>query len=146
MCLLETTAGQGSNLGSKFEHLGAIVDQVAEPERLGVCFDTCHVFAAGYPLEAAKDYRATMKAFDNNIGRKKLKAIHVNDSKTEFDSHVDRHQHIGEGYIGIDGFANLMNDRRMAKIPMYLETPKGKRGRRDLDRINLAKLRGLIRG
>jgi deoxyribonuclease-4 len=144
-CLLETTAGQGTNLGWRFEHLGAIIDGIKEPERVGVCLDTCHVFAAGYPLAATNDYRTTMRAFDENIGRDKLRAIHLNDSKIEFGSRVDRHQHIGEGHIGIDGFAHLMNDRHMAKIPMYLETPKGMRGRRDLDRINLAKLRGLVR-
>ncbi len=143
-CLLETTAGQGSNLGWKFEHLAAILDGVRDPDRLGVCFDTCHVFAAGYPLETRREYLATMRALNAAVGLKQVKAFHLNDSKRELGSRVDRHEHIGEGKLGLAPFRHLLNDRRFRKTPMYLETPKGLREGRDLDEINLATLRGLV--
>lgn len=143
-CLLETTAGQGSTLGWKFEHLATIIDGVRDPDRLGVCVDTCHIFAAGYPLASEKDYKATMKALDKTIGVKTVKAFHLNDSKRELGSRVDRHEHIGEGKLGIEPFRNLMNDSRFRKVPMYLETEKGERDGVELDVINLATLRGLI--
>ena len=101
-CLLETTAGQGTALGWRFEQLAAILDGVKEPDRLGVCFDTCHVFAAGYPLGTKKEYSATMKAFDQLIGVKRIKAFHLNDSRREMGSRVDRHEHIGRGRMGLE--------------------------------------------
>jgi deoxyribonuclease-4 len=143
-CLLETTAGQGSSLGWRFEHLATILDGVKDPDRLGVCVDTCHVFAAGYPLATLKQYRATMRELDKTVGLKQVKAFHINDSKRELGSRVDRHEHIGEGKLGLEPFRHLLNDRRFRKIPMYLETPKGLRGGEELDVINLRTLRGLI--
>lgn len=143
-CLLETTAGQGSNLGWRFEHLAAILDAVKDPERLGICFDTCHVFAAGYPLGTEKEYKATMRELNKTVGVKRIKAFHFNDSKRELGSRVDRHEHIGEGRLGLEPFRHLLNDRRFRKVPMYLETPKGERNGTSLDVMNLATLRGLI--
>lgn len=143
-CLLETTAGQGSNLGWKFEHLAAIIDKVKDPERLGVCFDTCHVFAAGYGLKTAEEYKQTMRELDQTVGVKLVKAFHFNDSKRERGSRVDRHEHIGVGHLGLEPFRFLLNDRRFAKVPMYLETPKGETKGVPWDVTNLKKLRGLI--
>ncbi len=143
-CLLETTAGQGTNLGWKFEHLAAILDGVRDPERLGVCFDTCHVHAAGYAMRTEKQYRATMAEFDRIVGLKQIKAFHLNDSKRPRGSRVDRHAHIGEGTMGVAPFRHLLNDRRFRRVPMYLETPKGERDGKCLDQINLARLRKLI--
>lgn len=142
--LLETTSGQGSCLGCKFEHLSAILDGVADPDRLGVCVDTCHIFSAGYAMETAEEYKATMRALDKTVGQKLVRAFHVNDSKAKFGSGVDRHAAIGRGEMGLAPFRHLMNDRRFKKTPMYLETPKGEEKGRDLDEINLATLRGLI--
>lgn len=142
--LLETTAGQGTSLGHRFEHLAAIIEQVAEPERLGVCLDTCHVFAAGYALAPEKNYRATFREFDRVIGLKTLKAFHVNDSLKPQGSRVDRHAHIGQGCLGLEPFRLLVNDRRFRQHPMILETPK--EGGENLDARNLATLRGLVRG
>jgi deoxyribonuclease-4 len=144
-CLLETTAGQGSCLGCRFEQLAAILEQVSDPDRLGICVDTCHVFAAGYPLAPEKDYEATMTALDRLIGAPLVKAFHLNDSKRELGSRVDRHEHIGKGHLGLEPFRLLMNDARYSQVPMYLETPKGKRDDEDLDVINLRTLRELIR-
>ena len=127
-CLLETTAGQGTNLGWQFEHLATILDGVRDPERLGICFDTCHVFAAGYSMTSEKDYKSTMRTFNRLIGVKQIKAFHLNDSKRELGSRVDRHEHIGRGHLGIEPFRHLLNDRRFRKVPMYLETPKGPGG------------------
>ena len=143
MCLLETTAGQGTNLGWRFEHLATLLEGVRDPDRLGVCFDTCHVFAAGYAMGTEKEYKATMRAFNQTIGVKQIKAFHLNDSKRELGSRVDRHEHIGEGHLGLEPFRHLLADRRFRKVPMYLETPKGQRGGKDLDAINLKTLRGL---
>jgi len=143
--LLETTAGQGTNLGHRFEHLGYIFDHVEQPERMGVCVDTCHIFAAGYPIIDPKDYKATMKEFDQLIGLDRIRAFHLNDSKKEFGSRVDRHEKIGDGFLGLEPFRNLLNDRRFAKVPMYMETPKGEEDGEALDAINLATLRGLIK-
>lgn len=142
--LLETTSGQGSCLGCRFEQLAAILNGVEDPDRLGVCFDTCHVFSAGYPMETEQEYKATMRALDKTIGVKLVRAFHVNDSKAKFGSGVDRHAAIGRGEMGLEPFRHLMNDRRFKKTPMYLETPKGEEKGRDLDEINLATLRGLI--
>jgi len=149
-CLLETTAGQGTSLGWKFEHLATLLDGVRNPDRLGICFDTCHVFAAGYPLGSESEYRATMRTFNRILGTKRIKAFHLNDSKTEFGSHVDRHAKIGAGSLGLEPFRHLLNDRRFRRVPMYLETPKGtedSRGSKDgeeLDVINLRTLRSLV--
>ncbi len=143
-CLLETTAGQGSNLGWRFEHLADIIAAVKEPDRLGVCFDTCHVFAAGYSMADRKDYLATMRALDKTVGLKLVKAFHINDSLKPLGSRVDRHAAIGEGEMGLEPFRHLMNDPRFRKVPMYLETPKGDRNGKDLDEINLRALRNLI--
>ncbi|MFV2068306.1 MAG: deoxyribonuclease IV [Pirellulales bacterium] len=143
-CLLETTAGQGTNLGWRFEHLATLLDGVRNPDRLGICFDTCHVFAAGYPLGSEKEYRATMRAFNRLIGTKQIKAFHLNDSKTQFGSRVDRHAKIGAGCMGTEPFRYLLNDRRFKRIPMYMETPKGIEDGEALDVINLRTLRGLV--
>ena len=142
--LLETTAGQGSNLGWQFEQLGAILEKVKNPDIVGICFDTCHVFAAGYAMEAEKEYRATMQKLDRAVGLKKVLAFHLNDSKTPLGSRVDRHENIGKGHLGLAPFRHLVNDRRFKKIPMYLETPKGPRGNSTWDKANLKALRKLI--
>lgn len=144
--LLETTAGQGTTLGHRFEHLARIIAQVAAPARLGVCLDTCHVFAAGYALAPEAEYQATMNAFDAVIGLKRLRVFHVNDSLKPFGSRVDRHAHIGQGHIGLDAFRWLVNDPRFRDRPMILETPKEDADDRDMDAINLATLRGLAGG
>ncbi len=142
--LLETTAGQGSCIGHKFEHLQSILVGVKEGERVAVCLDTCHIFAAGYPISEEKDFKATFKDFNKLIGFDKLRAIHLNDSKKELGSRVDRHDHIGEGKIGVEAFRHMLNDRRFKKIPMYLETPKGEEDGVLHDAKNLATLRSLI--
>lgn len=143
-CLLENTAGQGSNLGWRFEQLAAILGRVQDPDRVGVCFDTCHAFAAGYPMGTEKEYKSTMRQFNRIIGIKRLKAFHLNDSKRELGSRVDRHQHIGHGCLGLEPFRRLLNDLRFRMTPMYLETPKEKFNGEDWDVINLRTLRGLI--
>lgn len=142
--LLETTAGQGSNLGWRFEQLAAIIDKTKDPDRIGVCFDTCHVFAAGYPMQEKKDYLATMRELDKAVGVDRVKAFHLNDSLKPFGSRKDRHAAIGEGEMGLEPFRHLMNDRRFKKTPMYLETPKGEQDGEDLDVINLRTLRSLV--
>lgn len=142
-CLLETTAGQGTALGWQFEHLAIILEGVKEPDRLGVCFDTCHVFAAGYPLGTMKEYRATLQKFDRLVGLELIKAFHLNDSLRELGSRVDRHEHIGRGHLGLEAFRHLLSDQRFSNVPMYLETPKGEENGVDLDQINLHVLRGL---
>src|SRR5437870_8930619 len=139
---LETTAGQGSCLGSKFEHLAYIISRVREPERLCVCLDTAHIFAAGYDIGSESAVRKTLHEFDRIIWRDRLVAIHVNDSKTACGSRVDRHEHIGQGRIGLDAFRFIMRNRRFRKIPKVLETPKGKDLREDVE--NMKTLRGLI--
>jgi deoxyribonuclease-4 len=143
--LLETTAGQGTTLGHRFEHLARILALVADPDRLGVCFDTCHVFAAGYPLAPERDYRATLRAFDRTVGLTRLRAFHFNDSLKPQGSRVDRHAHIGQGCLGLEPFRLLVNDRRFGNRPMLLETPKEGPDGEDMDAINLATLRGLLR-
>jgi deoxyribonuclease-4 len=141
--LLETTAGQGTALGWRFEHLAAILAGVQDNRRLGVCFDTCHVFAAGYKISKQSDYRATMKQFDKIVGLAQIRAFHLNDSLKDCGSRVDRHARIGGGGIGPEAFGWLLRDRRFHKVPMVLETPKGKEGGEDLDVINLRVLRAL---
>jgi deoxyribonuclease-4 len=144
--LLETTAGQGSCLGHRFEHLRRLLGLVKDPDRLGVCFDTCHVFAAGYALAPEKEYRATMRAFDAAIGLRRLRVFHVNDSLKAFGSRVDRHAHIGRGHLGLEPFRLLVNDRRFRTRPMVLETPKEDAGDTDMDTVNLGALRNLVEG
>jgi len=139
---LETTAGQGSCLGNKFEHLAYIISRLREPERLCVCLDTAHIFAAGYDIGSESAVRKTFREFDRVILRDRLVAIHVNDSKTACGSRVDRHEHIGRGKIGLEAFRIIMRDHRFRKIPKVLETPKGKDLREDVE--NLKTLRGLI--
>lgn len=141
---LETTAGQGSSLGCKFEHIAAILNGVQDPDRLGVCVDSCHIFAAGYPLQTDEEYAATMSEFDRLIGLARIRGFHLNDSKKPFASRVDRHEHIGEGTLGLEPFRHILNDPRFAELPMYLETNKGDRDGENLDAINLRTLRGLI--
>src|SRR6184192_3126703 len=141
---LETTAGQGSCLGNKFEHLTYIIRRVHEPERLCVCLDTAHVFAAGYDIGTESGVRKMFAQFDRAIGLDRLAAIHVNDSKTARDSRVDRHEHIGKGKIGLDAFRFIMREQRFNKIPKVLETPKGKELREDIKNLNT--LRALIGG
>jgi len=144
MVLLETTAGQGSTLGYRFEHLARILTLVADPGRLGVCLDTCHVFAAGYALAPEAEYKATMREFDRLIGLRRLRVFHVNDSLKPFKSRVDRHAAIGQGHLGIEPFRLLVNDPRFRSRPMILETPKEDKEGNDLDATNLATLRGLV--
>lgn len=141
---LETTAGQGTNLGYRLEHLAWIMENTQKPERMCVCFDTCHVFAAGYEINTKEGYRKTFSEFDKIIGLGRLKMFHINDSKKDLGSRVDRHEHIGDGRIGLDGFRMLVNDRRFLKTPMILETPKGPEGLEDIR--NLGILRGLVEG
>jgi deoxyribonuclease-4 len=141
--LLETTAGQGSGLGNRFEQFSAVLKSVNEPGRVGICLDTCHVFAAGYDLRTPPSYRETMDRFDSCVGLGKLMAIHLNDSKRELGSRVDRHEQIGKGHLGIEAFRLLLNDERLAILPMVLETPKGPDYAED--KVNLALLRSLIR-
>src|SRR4051794_12086914 len=140
---LETTAGQGSCLGNKFEHLAYIISRVREPERLCVCLDTAHIFAAGYDISSEGSVRKTLSEFDRVIpqARDRLVAIHLNDSKTSRGSRVDRHEHIGKGRIGLDAFRFIMRHPRFRKIPKVLETPKGKDLAEDV--INLRTLRRL---
>ncbi len=140
MLLLETTAGQGSNLGYRFEHLAYLIDKTEQKERIGVCFDTCHVFAAGYDIRTKDAYEETMKKFDDTIGISNLKVFHLNDSKNDLGTRKDRHEHIGKGYIGIDGFRFLVNDERFNDRPMILETPGGEKYYKE----NLEVLRSLI--
>jgi deoxyribonuclease-4 len=122
--LLEVTAGQGTCLGCRFEHLAAMIDGAEQSQRLGICVDTCHLFAAGYPLSERPDYLQTFRELDRVVGLERIKAFHLNDSKKDLGSRVDRHEHIGHGKLGLAAFAHLLNDRRFRQIPMYLETPK----------------------
>jgi len=140
---LEITAGQGSNLGYRFEQIAKMIDATKENDRLKVCFDTEHAFAAGYDIRTQEGYERTFTEFDEAIGIERLAAFHLNDSKKEFNSRVDRHEHIGKGHIGVEAFRFLVNDQRFWGLPMCLETPKGP----DLkeDRENLTLLRSLIR-
>jgi deoxyribonuclease IV len=142
--LLETTAGQGSTLGYRFEHLARILSLISQADRLGVCFDTCHIFAGGYALAPAAEYEATMRAFERIIGLRRLRVFHVNDSRKPQGSRVDRHAHIGRGEMGLEPFRLLVNDRRFRNRPMILETPKEEGDESDMDAVNLATLRGLM--
>jgi deoxyribonuclease IV len=144
-CLVETTAGQGSSLGWRFEHLAKILDGVRAADRLGVCFDTCHVFAAGYELTTRVQYRTTMKLFDEVVGLEQIRAFHLNDSRKPCGSRVDRHAHIGAGCLGLEAFRHLLRDRRFRRVPMVMETPKSREGEKpDWDVVNLQRLRELV--
>jgi deoxyribonuclease-4 len=142
--LLETTSGAGNTICARFEQLAEILRRLRTPRRVGVCLDTCHVFAAGYDIRGPKAYADTMAEFDAAVGLRRLRAIHLNDSRGELGSRLDRHEHIGRGRIGRRGFASFVRDRRLAGIPMILETPKGKDPRgRDWDLLNARTLRRL---
>jgi len=143
MVLLETTAGQGTGLGASFDELAHVINHSVYSYRLGVCFDTCHVFAAGYDISIKAGYQKTFRDFDRLIGLKRLKFFHLNDSKKGLGSRVDRHEHIGRGKIGQECFRMLINDPRFAGHPMILETPKEKDLKEDI--ANLKLLRSLIR-
>ncbi len=142
---LETTAGQGTCLGHRFEHLGTILDRVARPERLGVCADTCHIFAAGYPLGTPEEYDETIDRLVRSVGLDRLRVWHLNDSCRGCGSRVDRHAAIGAGEMGLEPFRNLVNDPRFRDLPMILETPKGTVDGEDLDVRNARVLRQLVR-
>ncbi len=142
--LIETTAGQGTSLGWKFEHLQFLLENVAEPERFAICLDTCHVFAAGYPISTKAEYDETFGTFDELIGVKKIALFHVNDSVKGLGSRVDRHAGLGLGLIGESAFQHLVNDKRFLKTPMILETPKEDADGNEMDPVNLAKLRGWV--
>lgn len=134
--MLELTAGQGTSLGYKFEQIRKIIDMVDDKSRMSVCIDTAHIFAAGYDLRKPPVYKKTINEFDEIIGLDLLKCIHMNDSKKDLGSRVDRHEHIGKGFIGLAGFKNIMNDKKLEKIPKILETPKGKEQKEDVKNIN----------
>lgn len=140
--LLETTAGQGTGLGARFEELAWLINTSRFAGRLGVCLDTCHIFAGGYDFRTPAAYARTMAEFDRTVGLDRLFFVHLNDCKKELGSRVDRHEHIGQGRIGLEGFRLLLNDPRFAMLPLTLETPKGE----DLaeDRENLRVLRSLM--
>ncbi|HMO35768.1 MAG TPA: deoxyribonuclease IV [Gemmatales bacterium] len=145
--LLETTAGQGKSIGHTFRQLGTILERVKSKRKIGVCLDTCHIFAAGYALYPANDYRSTVDEFDQEIGLEKLHLLHVNDSVKGLGSRVDRHAALGHGSIGINGLRNILCDKRFDALAMILETPKGKTPRgEDWDAINLQQLRMLSSG
>ena len=139
--LLETTAGQGSCLAGSFEELAQMLDLLRRPDRAAVCVDTCHIFAAGYNITTDEGYTTTFDRLVELIGQDRIKAFHLNDSKGGLGSHLDRHEHIGEGMIGLDGFRRLVNDPRFSGTPMILETPKSDDGAEDIR--NLTTLRGL---
>ncbi len=150
MVLLEQTAGQGTSVGHRFEHLAAIIDLAGGSKRIGVCLDTCHLLAAGFDIVSPRGYEATFDLFDRIVGLDRLRAFHLNDSKRPRGSRVDRHEHIGRGEIGLPPFRRLLNDARFAALPMLLETPKTEGRTRapevdPLDRMNLELLRRLRR-
>lgn len=142
MILLESTAGQGTNLGYKFEHLKTIMDLIETKDRIGVCVDTAHILAAGYDIRTSEGFENVLSEFDSVIGLDNLKAIHLNDSKKEYESRVDRHEQIGKGFVGLEAFRYLMNRKDFSRIPMLLETPKDKDNTEDIENLKL--LRSLI--
>jgi len=149
--LLEHTAGQGTALGSTFEQLATIIARMNDHRRVGVCLDTCHLLASGYDICSPEGYAATFTRFGRTVGFDRLRVFHLNDSKRPLASRVDRHEHIGEGCLGLEPFRRIVNDRRFRGLPMLLETPKeASRSptRIEVDRFdarNLATLRGLVR-
>ncbi|MPY88498.1 MAG: deoxyribonuclease IV [Luteitalea sp.] len=149
MILLEHTAGQGTNLGHRFEHLATVLEYLNGSSRVGVCLDTCHLLAAGYDIGRERGYRETFRTFDRLVGLDRIRIFHLNDSVKPRGSRIDRHAHIGQGCIGIEAFRRLLNDRRFARLPMVIETAKHPRLPRGatvdpLDAMNLATLRGLL--
>jgi deoxyribonuclease-4 len=140
---LETTAGKGTTLGGTFEELAAIIDLIEDKRRVGVCLDTCHIWDAGYDIRTPEAYTATMQSFDDIVGFSNLKVLHLNDSKNPLASRKDRHEHIGDGEIGTEGFSNVVNDPRFDGLPGILETEKDEAN--EYDRRNLATLASLIR-
>ena len=143
--LLETTAGQGSSLGRRFEHLARIIAEVGDRGRMGVCYDTCHAFAAGYDIRTPSRFRRTFEAFDEIIGLDRLKAFHLNDSRGGLGERLDRHEHLGRGQLGLRAFGLVVRARRFRDVPKFLETPKDAPGGRPWDAINLSLLRRLAR-
>jgi deoxyribonuclease-4 len=141
--LLETMAGQGSSMGERFEDLAEIIEGSERKEKLGVCLDTAHIFAAGYDFRTENDLEHILEQFDTTVGLNRLKLIHINDSKREPGSRVDRHEHIGQGEIGLDGFRLFLNDTRLIHIPMIMETPREKDDD-EYDRLNWSTLQELI--
>lgn len=143
MVLLETMAGQGNTVGQTFEQLATIIKHTEHKRRVGVCFDTCHAFVAGYDFSTPALYKAMWHEFDKTIGLHKLKAFHINDSKKDLESKIDRHEDIGKGKIPLEAFSLIMNDRQFADIPKIIETPKGD----DLqsDKKNIEKLKNLVK-
>ena len=143
--LLETTAGQGSSLGYRFENLAKLINMIEKKDRIGVCLDTCHIFAAGYDIRTRQAYEKTKKEFDRIIGINNLFVIHLNDSKKELGSKIDRHEHIGKGCIGIQAFLYIVNDPDFCHIPGIIETPKGKDiNGKDMYATDINKLKALI--
>ena len=140
--LLETTAGQGSGLGHTFEQLAEIINRIERKERIGICLDTCHIFAAGYDIRTQETYQQTMNHFDATLGLNLLFVIHINDSKKDLGSRVDRHTHIGKGALGVDAFKHILNDEKLFHVPKLLETAK-KEGDIDWDQRNLDLLRSI---
>ncbi len=138
--LIENTAGQGSYLGASFEQLAAILEDLP-PDRFGICFDSCHAFAAGYDFRSEEQYAELISHIEASVGLERIRAFHLNDSLKDLGSGLDRHEHIGRGRIGGEGFASLMGDRRFDGVPKILETPKGQDG--EMDRVNLELLRQL---
>ncbi len=141
--LYENAAGQGSAVGHRFEHLATLLELTDHPKRTGICLDTCHLLAAGYDIRTKASYEKVVAEFDRVVGIEQAEAIHLNDSKKELGGRVDRHEHIGQGAIGLDGFRCLMNDARFKRVPMVLETPKDEQCTEDV--MNLKVLRGLIK-
>ena len=139
---LETTAGQGTGLGWRFEQIGKVLEGVGENPRIGVCLDTCHIFVAGYDIRTLETYEETIQAFDRNIGLAKLKVIHANDAKKGLGTRVDRHEHIGEGEIGANGFIQLVQDKRLSHIPMIVETPDSD----TMHEVNINRLKKMLAG
>ncbi|MBW1845933.1 MAG: deoxyribonuclease IV [Deltaproteobacteria bacterium] len=141
--LLETSSGQGSSIGHTFKHLAIILDRIKNNDKVGICLDTCHIFAAGYDIRTKQSYAKTINEFIETIGLKHLKLIHLNDSKKALGSRIDRHEHIGKGKIGLDAFRWIMNDPRLLDVPKIIETPKGNHGN-EMDTFNLNQLKGFI--
>ena len=142
--LLETTAGQGTSIGHTFEQLARIIEKIENRNRVGICLDTCHIFAAGYDIRTEAAYLQTIDIFASVLGLETLFAIHFNDSKKDLGSRIDRHEHIGKGFIGLTAFECFVNDSRFFHVPKILETPKGS-GKKDWDERNLKVIRGLLR-
>mgnify|MGYP001049920743 CR=1 FL=1 len=141
--LLETTAGQGTSLGHKFEQISEIIEKIEDKNRVGVCVDSCHIFAAGYDIRTDESYGRTINDLDSVIGLENIFLFHLNDSKKCLGTRVDRHDHIGQGEIGIRAFELIMNDERFLKVPKIMETPKGEDGD-ELDLLNLKKLKSFL--